>query len=329
MAELSILHPRVLPRVVQEIDVQDDLMGLSLVSTESDTQPFWEYDIVIADRDKLESYQAPNTEARLLDQLPVGHMEGSYAYTRVKKMFSPTTLRLLRRVGEGTASTSVGEDRVIAEMEDMRLKLDRQKEYAVWQMIQGSWSFKVESGHQYTIDYKIPAAHKVTPSVVWGANSDTPVLDVSAIKRIVSHNSGRQLTAGYMNNKTLTRMYELDELSEFLSDRQKELYTNERTIARWNGIDWREYDGGYVSGGVYNTYIPDNKIILFPDGRNPFVLKYGPSLDHDAPADWTGLFTKSWIEPDPSNRQVLMEEQYMPVLLNPLQVAILDIGTAP
>ena len=52
---------------------------------------------------------------------------------------------------------------------------------------------------------------------------------------------------------------------------------------------------------------------------------YGPSVDDSAPAGWTGLYTKSWKEEDPSTRQVLMEIQYMPMLTHPFKVATMNI----
>lgn len=336
MPELSILNPIILPRVIQEFDAPESLLGKTLVDVDNDTQPFWTYDIEIADRGKLESYQAHNTEGRLLDQLPVGSFKGDYAYTRIKKSFSPSTLRLLRAIGEGSATAAAGEAKVLREMNDMVMKINRQEEFAIWQMIQGSWTFKVESGLTYTIDYKIPATHKPTlaGNARWSRSADAPVVDVEAIKRTLIQNSGYPVSYALMNGKTLSRMYELPEVKEYLNDEQKGIYTRERTIARWNEIDWRSYNGGYVTqdangDDVYNYYIPDNKIIFFTESPsyNPFVFKYGPSVDHEAPGDWTGLFTKSWLEPDPSARQVLMEVQYMPILLNPLRVGVLDIGT--
>lgn len=336
MAELSILNPIILPRVVTEFDAPEQMLGRTLVEVDNDTQPFWEYDIEISDRGKIESYQAHNTEARLIDQLPVGNMKGDYAYTRIKKSFDPSTLRLLRAVGEGSASTAAGEAKVLREMEDMRMKLMRQEEYAIWQMFQGQWTYKEESGISYTIDYKVPAAHKVTKmgQARWGMSSDDPVGDVEAIKRTLLQNSGYPVEYAIMNGKTLSRMYELPEVREFLSDEQKGLYTRERTIARWYEVDWRSYNGGYVTkdamgNDIYNYYIPDNKIIFFTQSPsyNPFIFKYGPSVDHEAPPGWTGVYTKSWTQPDPSTRFGLMEVQYMPIMTNPLRIAILDIGS--
>ena len=344
MAELSILDPRVLPGVVQEYTAPENLLGLTtIVTLETDNQPKWEYDIDVHSRNALPRYNSHNTEATLLDQLPVGHMEGGYAYQRVKKAFLPSTLRLLRRVGEGTASTAAGEALVLRETEDIRNRMMRSEEYSIWQMLQGSWTFRVESGIDYTINYQIPSSHKVSPTTDWGDAGDDPIGDISAIKRQVERDSGFPIARAYLNNVTMTKFYELPEVSGGitsspskqgqLSDQQKQMFQNERTIPRFHGIDWVEYDAGYLGGdgtlesGTYSPYIPNDVIVLIANisGDNPFKMKYGPSVDHSAPPDWTGVFTKTWEEQDPSVRQVLMELQYMPVLTNPYGLATLTV----
>ena len=344
MAELTILDPRVLPRVVQEYEAPETLLGLNtLVAVESDDQPSWEYDIEVHSRGALNRYNTHNTEATLLDQLPVGHMEGSYAYQRVKKSFSPSTLRLLRRVGANEASSAVGEARVVSETNDMRQQIMRGEEYAIWKMMQGSWTYMVESGVSYTINYQIPSSHKVDVANSWGSASDTPIADITGIKRQVARDSGFPIVRAFMNSVTMAKFIELPEVSGGyvnstvsdkqgqLSDRQKESFQNDRIVPRFHGINWIEYDDGYLDGtirnGTYNPYIADNMIIFVADGGvNPFKLMYGPSVDDSAPAGWTGLYTKSWKEEDPSARQVLMEIQYMPMLTHPFKVATLNIA---
>ena len=345
MAELSILNPRVLPGVVAQYDAPEDLLGLTLVDKTSDNQPMWEYDIEVHTGAALRKYTAPNTEAILIDQAPVGHMQGRYAYQRFKKAFSPTTLRLLREVGQNLASTEAGERRVVRETELMRQEMMRAEEIAVWQMFQGFWSFTTESGVKYDINYGVPDNHKVSVTTAWGASGDDPVGDISSIKRRVQRDCGFPITRAYMNGPTMSRFYELPEVSGgylagsvaeskqgLLSDEQKRSFNNERIIPRWHGIDWIEYDGGVLEDGIgstYTPYIPDNMIIFKVDGgMNSYMLQYGPSLDHGAPPNWTGVFTKSWEEEDPSERQVLFEVQYMPILLNPFKVATMNILAA-
>ena len=102
-------------------------------------------------------------------------------------------------------------------------------------------------------------------------------------------------------------------------------------------MDWIEYDAGYLAGdgqimadgsaGNYRPYIPDNVIIFrVTGGQNSLFLLHGPSMDLASPPNWTGVFTKSWEEDDPSVRQVLMEEQWMAYMTNPFKTGTLTIG---
>ena len=218
----------------------------------------------------------------------------------------------------------------------------RAEESAVWDMFRGTWSYTVETGRTYTIDYGIPDNHKVTVTTSWGQSGDDPIGDIAAIKRRIERDCGYPISRAYMNNVTMRKFYELPEVSGGyipagtestrigqLSDAQKQAFQNERVLRRWYGIDWFEYDGGTLAAGIgsaYAPYIPDDIIVFMADGgANDRRIEYGPSIDDDAPADWTGPFTKTWKEQDPSARNVLIEVQYVPQLRNPFKHATLDI----
>lgn len=333
MPELSILDPIILPQVVTEFEAPENLRGLNnLVTIDNDDQPMWDYDIERASRGALLKHQVPNAEATIIDQMPIGHMQGGYAYKREKKRFSASTLRLLRRVGEGRASTAAGEARVVSELADHRMQLQRAEEVAIWKMMQGSWPYVMENGVTITISYGIPATHLpvLSGNDVWPTGSTVDARDdIATWKRIVEQDSGFPIDEAWMNNVTMTKFLGLTIVDENLSDRQKDVFTREFRVPRFQGVDWFEYHGGYVDdAGSFVNYIPDDKIIFIATGGSTnFVMKYGPSVDLDAPPDWTGPFTKSWLENDPSVRYVLMELQYMPIMLNPQKVLVATINS--
>lgn len=328
MAELSILDPRVLPGVVTDFEASENFVGRNLMTIDNDEEAKWEYDIVRPHRVAQLLHNAHNAEAQILDQTPLGHISGAYAYLRDKKTFSPSTLRLLRALGEGrTSSGRNAEARVLAELEDMRMQYFRAEEIAIWEMLQGTWTYLLVNNVTITATYGMAASHIVTVANNWGGGSDTPEADIDSIKQVVSRDCGFPITTAYMNNSTMNTFQLLTEVAAQLSDRQKDQFTREGVVPRYRGIDWVEYDGTYVdSTGTAVPYIPDDLIVfLATGGSRHLFLKYGPSVDIDAPPGWTGPFTKSWTEPDPSGRQVLMEQQYMPIMTNPLKVATLDI----
>lgn len=326
--ELAILEPRVLQGVVQAFDAPEEFRGLALIGAPiGDPNPTWEYDIIRPSRGATLIHQAPNSEGTVIDQIPLGHMQGAYAYKREKKIFNATTLRWLRAAGENEVAARNATIRVREELEDIRTQQMRAEEVAVWSMLQGTWTYTLENGATIAVVYGMAATHIVTVGNDWGGGSDTPLGDIASIKSVVSRDSGFPIVEAWMNENTMRIFIELTEVAAQLSDAQKQNFTSERTVPRFYGIDWIEYDGGYVNtSGTYVPYIPDDLIVFIATGgRKPYEMRYGPSADLAAPDLFTGPFSKTWDEEDPSGRQVLMELNYMPLLLQPDKIATLDI----
>ena len=88
MPEIALLEPRVLNGVIQEFEGPETLLGRQIVGTPvNDINPTWEYDILRPSRGALTTFNVPNGEARIVDQMKVGHMQGGYAYLRDKEDF--------------------------------------------------------------------------------------------------------------------------------------------------------------------------------------------------------------------------------------------------
>ena len=73
--------------------------------------------------------------------------------------------------------------------------------------------------------------------------------------------------------------------------------------------------------GVATQFVPDDALFLtnLGEGRAMEIME-GPTADDEAPAGFTGKFTKSWKEKDPSARQFLIEYHALPVITRPEQI---------
>jgi len=330
MPEISLLEPRVLSGVIEHFttDVSPTLRGLSLIGApDPDLNPVWEYDMVRGSRDRS-SPNSPNSEARRIDHMKYSKLTGSYIYLRDKKMFNPTTLRWLREPGEpmGVAARNA-ERQVMREFLDLDNMQKRLMESFVWSMFSGTTTYTHEGGATVTIDYGIQSSHKPSASTAWGAANDDPIGDIGAWKQLTTHDAEQEIVSAYMNAATMVNFQKLPEVRAQLSDVQKGRMTTEGMIPRFQGIDWFEYDMGYVpEGGSFTPYIPNNKVIFLAPGNNPWGMKVGPSADDDAPPGHTGTFGKTWKEKDPSNRQFLLERHFIPCLFRPDQVVYATIG---
>lgn len=326
--EISLLEPRPLNGLVRKFagEVSESLLGLTLIGASMpDINPTWEYDILRGNRDRSEP-NTPNSEANLIDHMKHGKMTGAYVYLRDKKMFNPTTLRWLRAAGENVVASDNARRMVAAELSDMVLRQQRFQEFTVWQMFQGSLTYTHKGGASVTVDFGISNSHKPSVAVTWGASGDDPIGDIGAVKRLFTRDSGVRATDAYMNDVTWAEFNVLPELRAQLSEEQKRQITSEGFLSRFQGLNWHPYDGGFVENDTFSAYIPDDKIIFLARDNNPYEMKWGPSADDDSPDGHTGPFSKTWKEKDPSNRQVLVELNFMPVLFRPDQVVILDVS---
>jgi hypothetical protein len=74
-------------------------------------------------------------------------------------------------------------------------------------------------------------------------------------------------------------------------------------------------------------YLADDTILLGDFSTNrPVELVEGPTADFSAPANFIGRYSKSWQEPDPSGRQVLIEYNFLPIVTRPEQFVIADVS---
>ncbi len=62
--------------------------------------------------------------------------------------------------------------------------------------------------------------------------------------------------------------------------------------------------------------------------QRPIEMMIGPTADDEAPDNFTGKFTKTWKDKDPSARQVLLELHFLPVITRPEQFIYCDNVTS-
>jgi hypothetical protein len=113
-----------------------------------------------------------------------------------------------------------------------------------------------------------------------------------------------------------------------LSDRMKDQYYATGVIEGFMGLTWTICESVYEDAShVQTLFLPDDAVILgnFTEGR-PIELMEGPTADDEAPTGFTGKFTKTWKEKDPSARQFLLEYHFLPVITRPEQfVYVADV----
>lgn len=343
MPDIDLLQPVVLRGVVQQFNPQTQHVLLNRIPKTPWTLPTavtWD---VTHSGNNIARPNTPDSEAHIVPRHGVSQMSAHPVELREKKIFTPTTLRFLRE--PGTLNRTNAEARVRRELRDLNDRFDNFAEYSIWQMLTGTLTYAY-SDVVTTVDYGIPASHK--PSVGTSWETATPqqiVADVIAWKRKIKLNSGVEATEAFTTDSVVDTIISAwtsngDVAGNLLSDRMKDTFFATGTIPNFLGMNWAVQSAHFdPTGSSYTAnpvapesemrFIKDNAVILANlTANNPWELLNCPPSDLDAPVGFTGKFAKSWVEPDPSGRQYLLDWRLMPILTRPSQVVYVDDVTA-
>lgn len=345
MPELSLFQPTVLLGLVEKFTAPESLTMLNRISRTPSPVPTAMWEVIRGSR-AIARPNVPNSEAHIVPRLGRENLSASFAYLREKKVFEPTTLRWLKE--PGTIARINAEKAVTREINDLNVRFDNFAEYAIWQMFTGRLQIE-ENGDAPAIDvdYKMLDSHKPTASTPWAdATPDQLIADIRSWKNLVSRNGRVNATEAYASEKTINYIFDSFATAgsanmpaaTLLSDRMKDQYYTQGTLPNFMGIDWKIQEAVFDANGKAYTdnpsvpaeeqrFLADDHIVFgnFTDNR-PFELIEGPTADLDAPQGYTGKFAKTFFEPDPSQRQFLLEWHLLPVLTLPEQIVYANVG---
>jgi hypothetical protein len=111
-----------------------------------------------------------------------------------------------------------------------------------------------------------------------------------------------------------------------LSDRMKDQYYSSGIIDGFMGLTWTQIEQVYESvSGNLTFFVPDGILYMgnYTDQR-PVEMLIGPSADDEAPNGFTGKYSKTWKEKDPSARQVVLEWSLLPIITRPEQLLFIQ-----
>lgn len=352
MPHIDLLEPTVFMGLVQELKPNEELyLTNKLPRTPSpDTTATWD---VIESTRMIARPNVPNSEAHIVPRMGRTTRSTSFLYLREKKVFLPTTIRWLRAPGQQVMKNA--EQAVMREVSDLNSRFDIYCEMLSWQALSGKIDVEIE-GATVTVDYAFRDSHKLVAAKKWGAKRADDPSKVASIKEIIADireaKRRTQQDARVMITEAWTSDAVMDVIIEKfaqqgaggfggpgpgLSDRQRDQYYNTGVLPGFQGLNWMTnesvYDdasdavripGRYQGDENLKRFLNEDRIIFgnFTDNR-PMEIMEGPSADHDAPEGYTGRFAKSWIDPDPSNRQYLIEWHMMPIITRPDQFVIL------
>ncbi len=352
MPEISLLQRKVLQGVVEKFTAPETLTMLSRISKTPWPYPTVEWEVVRGSR-AVARPNVPNSEAHIVPRIGRSQEAASFIYLREKKTFQPTTLHWLRKVANNTgdlANRQNAEAAVLREMTDLNQRFDNYAEFSIWQAFTGNLVLDYPDV-QANVDYKFLPSHKPTVTTGWAEATPTQIVaDVRAWKRLISRDSRTTANEAYVTQKTLDYVFTSfatggtgadAKVGAYLSDRMRDQYYATGTLPGFMGLSWNVQESVYDSTGAAYTsqptdpgeesmFLADDAVLLGNFTQNdPFTLFEGPSADDDAGDGYTGKFSKTWKDADPSARQILLEWNILPVIYRPEQfVYVADVNTS-
>jgi len=240
-----------------------------------------------------------------------------------KRLISAAELNAVRGFGEQWAPELLA-NRIRDEQFDMRLEIDRTREYMALTALKG---VVVDADGTELVDYGFVSAQKpdLSGADLWTADTGDPIANIRAWKKWIADRvpnvtsfvafSGSDVMDALINNANAR------ELLQYTAGQQ---IAQEGRIALLAGVEIEEYFGTYkTSGGTRTDLIPANAFMLVGLSPDAFAEYYAPVVDLEAP---TGVgkgvagqmfFSKSWESPDPSGRWIKAEARPLPVVLRP------------
>lgn len=330
MPDISLLEPLVLLATVEKLPAPQNMILLNSTPKRQVPTQTVTWDIIRGSR-MMAKPNVPNSEAHIVGRLGREQASASLLYVREKKVFEPTTLMWLRQVGTVNGLQNA-EREVVRELQDLNSRIDAFVEYTLWKSLGGNLVLDFPDV-QASIDYKFPADHKVTAAVSWATATPVQIVEnITAWKKLILNHGRVAANKAYATQTTLDRIIHSfvangDVDGYLLSDRMRDQYFSSGTLPGFLGLDWSPVEHVYeTDDGDEVGYMADDTLILGNfDANRPTELLEGPTADFSAPANFIGRYSKSWVEPDPSGRQVLIEYNFLPVITRPEQFVIADL----
>jgi len=333
--DISLLEPTVIRDVVQKLPYPNNAVLSNRLPTTPWPYPSVTWDVIKGSR-TMAKPNVPNSEAHIVPRIGVSQESAHFLYTREKKVFEPTTLYWLKQPGT-LSNKQNAEQAVLRELQDLNLRVDNLVEWTCWRALTGSISFNFNDVVA-NVDTHIPSSHKPVVGTSWATATPMQIVaDIKAWRRLIARDGQVAARDVYLTDVTLDRIFNAwmnagagtGGLGGLLSDRMKDQYYATGTLPGFLGMNWNIVESFFDNdAGVPTSFVADDALFLvnLSDNR-PMEIFQGPTADDEAPNGFTGKFTKTWKEKDPSARQVLLEYHFFPVITRPEQmVYVADVA---
>ena len=349
----NIFEPVVFQEMVNALEPAQGLLLLNSTKTETSDSMNIGWDIHFGAASTVAPLNVPNSKATLAPRQGAKRNQGiaSLAYVRHGDRFEFTNSQFLKDPSTPLDSGVIqnGEEKVAEQVKLVADSIDNTKEIALWSAIRGNYNYTSQLTGPVSVDYKFRASHKIVLPV--GAQWDNPALvdfrtiinNIRAAKRVIEVDGGVPVLEVFASRQTLDLLLDAWQRAmlnsstpeKFLSDRMiSEYMSTGKITGDFMGVNtWTAVDENIPlikeDGSIEVTSnIPHGTLVLANrTANNALKMVIGPSADFDAPRGHTGRFAKTWLDSDPTGRQFLIEESFLPIITRPDQFATVKVAS--
>jgi len=224
--------------------------------------------------------------------------------------------------------------KIAMEQQDLKNIILNRIEWMCAQALTGSMSV-TQDNISFQVDYLMPSENQIvlTAGDRWSEAGATPRKDINSFAQMIIDKMGYGPTICICGSDAATALF--DRLSEDKWFDARSLHAGDFSwqassnfLGKAGGIDFYRYGSKFEDdAGTDVSLIPSNKIYLIATQAR-FSVEFGLITDLDAGAEVMGeLFSKSWMEKDPSALNMLAESRPLPVVWQPesiVEVQVVD-----
>jgi Phage major capsid protein E len=272
---------------------------------------------------RIAPFVSPLVEGQIVAQLNYRTNTFKPAYIKDKRVFDMNR-PLKRMAGEQLTGSMAPANRLRAlvanEMVDQVNMLNRRLEVMAGEVLAtGKSTIAGDKYPQAIIDFGRAAGNTITASPLWSVTTANPLDDMQNWSQTVLKATGVMLTdvvmtvdswIAFRGNQFIKDRLNLQRVSQTMPSMGQPAQIEEGGVYMGNidGFNIFVYSGWYVdpADGVEKAILPAGTVLLCSPALEG-VRAYGAIRDEEAGLQAVPYYVKSWVEPDPSVRFIMLQ----------------------
>lgn len=281
-----------------------------------------------------------DSEAVLVSGYTEDFVEMKFPTIRIKRPQTASEAMFTRRPGStifpgASEQLSAIEQHLARDLQRMADMATNTVELMCSEALTGVITMSETDSHNFEVDFQRPGAHNLAAASAWANASADPHVDFLAAKRLLNDEHGLPLTDMIGSKDAMAEFLVLDLVESRLDNRritsgQMDL-TNKFNASgainfgRFFGVEVWEY-GRALDGQDLIRAGKVEMVAAVPAAENWLYFGAIPDMDALEGRLFVGeRFSKSWIEKDPSVRQLLLHTRPIPMMRRPGSVVSLTV----